>query len=79
MIKEKVRTHKISESRRDTSGRDRENIASIGPGAYDYDHKKIGMDSQKVTIRGRPNDYEKDRGPGPGNYEPNESLIKAKS
>ena len=48
-----------------------------GPGEYDSPQKEFGQGVQSVTIRGRPEDIKRDKSPGPGKYDPTDSIVKA--
>ena len=46
-----------------------------GPGEYDSP-KRFGEDAQSVSIRGRPKEAQRNNSPGPGNYDPDVSIVK---
>ena len=50
-----------------------------GPGAYTNNVKGFATDCQKVSIRGKQKEKERDKTPAPGQYESNYAVVKEKT
>jgi len=71
---------KFGSDKRQFLGIDSEKMEGPGPGNYDDSNiKGFGKGSLAVSIRGKPKDNKVNGHPGPGAYDGNSSMIKAKS
>jgi hypothetical protein len=74
LTKDNIQAHSISKSKRaDIVGRDAKELP--GPGNYS-DGKEFGKDAIAFKMGGKAKETNRNDSPGPGNYDPNDNLVR---